>query len=150
MKLETYFEQLEYLQSNYSNFSDTKEKQIVFITSGGTSVPLEQNTVRSVENFSTGTRGSRSAEYFLKAGHPVVFFYREGSICPFSIEIQSQREKWLNNYNLDNQSENNEFLRLIELFQKYNKSSSPYSKLLTLIPFVTINEYLSGIELISR
>lgn len=50
------------------------------ITSGGTSVPLEENTVRSVENFSTGTRGSRSAEYFLKGGHPVIFFFRKDSI----------------------------------------------------------------------
>jgi phosphopantothenate-cysteine ligase len=36
------------------------------VTSGGTSVPLELNTVRSIENFSTGTRGARSAEFFIK------------------------------------------------------------------------------------
>ena len=35
---------------------------VVLITSGGTSVPLEKNTVRSVENFSTGSRGAKSAE----------------------------------------------------------------------------------------
>ena len=29
-------------------------KPAVFITSGGTSVPLEKNTVRSIDNFSTG------------------------------------------------------------------------------------------------
>jgi len=57
-----------------------KDRPIIFITSGGTSVPLEKNTVRSIENFSTGRRGALSAEYFLKAGFPVVFFYREGSI----------------------------------------------------------------------
>lgn len=39
-----------------------KEQKIVLITSGGTSVPLEKNTVRSIENFSTGYRGSKSAE----------------------------------------------------------------------------------------
>ena len=27
---------------------------IVLVTSGGTSVPLEKNTVRTIENFSTG------------------------------------------------------------------------------------------------
>ena len=86
-QLDKYFESLLYLQNNYSNFSGSKEKHLVFITSGGTSVPLEKNTVRSVENFSTGTRGSRSAECFLKAGHPVIFYHRKGSICPFSIEI---------------------------------------------------------------
>ena len=38
----------------------------VIVTSGGTSVPLEKNTVRSVENFSSGTRGAISAEEFLR------------------------------------------------------------------------------------
>ena len=34
--------------------SKTDDKVIAFVTSGGTSVPLEKNTVRSIENFSTG------------------------------------------------------------------------------------------------
>ena len=41
-------------------------KNLVVVTSGGTSVPLEKNTVRSVENFSTGNRGALSAENFLR------------------------------------------------------------------------------------
>lgn len=44
-----------------SFLADTSAK-IALVTSGGTSVPLEKNTVRSVENFSTGKRGSVSAE----------------------------------------------------------------------------------------
>lgn len=75
-----------------------KGKPCVFISSGGTSVPLEKNTVRSLENFSTGTRGARSAEFFLKVGYSVIFFYREGSICPFSIEMQSNLDLWLTNF----------------------------------------------------
>jgi phosphopantothenate-cysteine ligase len=35
---------------------------VILITSGGTSVPLEKNSVRSIENFSTGMRGAISAE----------------------------------------------------------------------------------------
>ena len=53
------------LKTNYSNFKYLNNMPIILISSGGTSVPLEQNTVRSIENFSTGTRGARSAEYFL-------------------------------------------------------------------------------------
>lgn len=60
---------------------------IIVVTSGGTSVPLEKNTVRSIENFSTGTRGARSTEYFLKAGLPVIFFHRNTSLKPFAIEF---------------------------------------------------------------
>ena len=41
--------------------------KFVFLTSGGTSVPLEKNTVRYIENFSTGKRGSLLVEYFLKS-----------------------------------------------------------------------------------
>lgn len=41
-------------------------KTVILVTSGGTSVPLELHTVRNIENFSTGYRGSISAEHFLK------------------------------------------------------------------------------------
>ncbi len=46
------------------------------LQSGGTTVPMEHNTVRFVDNFSAGTRGSASAEYFLASGYPVIFLYR--------------------------------------------------------------------------
>lgn len=39
-----------------------KNRPMILVTSGGTSVPLEKNTVRSIENFSTGKRGAASAE----------------------------------------------------------------------------------------
>jgi len=55
----------------------------VVVTSGGTKVPLEQRTVRFVDNFSTGTRGSRSAEAFLAAGYRVIFAHRVGSKQPY-------------------------------------------------------------------
>ena len=35
---------------------------IVCVSSGGTTVPLEQNTVRFIDNFSSGERGAVSAE----------------------------------------------------------------------------------------
>ncbi|KAI8062741.1 DNA/pantothenate metabolism flavoprotein [Gongronella butleri] len=60
-----------------------KGNRIVFITSGGTTVPLENNTVRFIDNFSNGTRGACSAEYFLKAGYAVVFMHRQFSLQPF-------------------------------------------------------------------
>lgn len=37
-------------------------RPIVLVTSGGTTVPLEQNTVRFVDNFSAGNRGATSVE----------------------------------------------------------------------------------------
>lgn len=37
-------------------------RKVVLITSGGTTVPLERQMVRFLDNFSAGTRGSASAE----------------------------------------------------------------------------------------
>lgn len=37
-------------------------RPVVCITAGGTAVPLEANTVRTIDNFSTGRRGAVSAE----------------------------------------------------------------------------------------
>jgi hypothetical protein len=51
-------------------------KKIVMVSSGGTTVPLEQLTVRFVDNFSSGTRGATSTEHFLEHDYPVIFLYR--------------------------------------------------------------------------
>jgi len=51
-------------------------QRIVLVSSGGTSVPLEQLTVRFVDNFSSGTRGAASTEYFLNEEYDVIFLYR--------------------------------------------------------------------------
>lgn len=56
---------------------------IALVTSGGTTVPLEQNTVRFVDNFSAGHRGAASTEYFLAQGYAVIFLHREKSCQPF-------------------------------------------------------------------
>jgi phosphopantothenate-cysteine ligase len=50
---------------------------VVLITSGPTSVPIDP--VRSIENFSTGVRGARLAENFLKENWNVIFLYRNNS-----------------------------------------------------------------------
>jgi phosphopantothenate-cysteine ligase len=43
-------------------------RKVVLVTSGGTTVPLEKNTVRFLDNFSAGTRGAASAEAFIEQG----------------------------------------------------------------------------------
>ncbi|KAJ2590754.1 Phosphopantothenate--cysteine ligase cab2 [Coemansia sp. RSA 1797] len=65
------------------NSHDTS-RPIVLVTSGGTTVPLENNTVRFVDNFSGGSRGSASAEQFLELGYVVIFLHRENSLQPFN------------------------------------------------------------------
>ncbi|UZJ57128.1 hypothetical protein CBS101457_006448 [Exobasidium rhododendri] len=59
-------------------------RKVVLVTSGGTTVPLERNVVRFLDNFSAGTRGATSAEYFLAAGYAVIFMHRQHSLSPYT------------------------------------------------------------------
>mmetsp|Transcript_10404 Transcript_10404/g.12188 ORF Transcript_10404/g.12188 Transcript_10404/m.12188 type:complete len:434 (-) Transcript_10404:243-1544(-) len=58
-------------------------RKLVVVTSGGTTVPLEKRCVRFIDNFSAGTRGAASTEYFLEEGYAVIFLNRAGSAQPF-------------------------------------------------------------------
>ena len=58
--------------------------KVAVVTSGGTSVQLEQRAVRYLDNFSTGARGAASVEQFLRLGYAVIHITREGSCPPFA------------------------------------------------------------------
>ncbi|CAB9498935.1 Phosphopantothenate--cysteine ligase 1 [Seminavis robusta] len=59
------------------------QRPIALVTSGGTAADLEVNSVRCLDNFSTGLRGAISVEEFLKRGYAVVHLWRRGSASPF-------------------------------------------------------------------
>eukprot|EP00744_Colponema_vietnamica_P012553 GILI01017613.1.p1 GENE.GILI01017613.1~~GILI01017613.1.p1 ORF type:complete len:317 (-),score=107.34 GILI01017613.1:19-969(-) len=77
-------------------------KKLICLTSGGTTVPLEKNTVRFIDNFSTGLRGAACAEHFLRQGYAVVFLAREGSAMPFLRHLApgALTSRHLNNFSL--------------------------------------------------
>lgn len=52
---------------------------------------MEHNTVRFVDNFSAGTRGSASAEYFLDHEYAVIFMHRQKSLEPFTRHFSGQQ-----------------------------------------------------------
>ncbi|EZA48286.1 phosphopantothenate--cysteine ligase isoform X2 [Ooceraea biroi] len=111
--------------------------------SGGTTIPLEHNTVRFVDNFSAGTRGSVSAEYFLEQGYAVIFMHRIKSLEPFSRQFQ----KFLDLLQVSDNSENPVITVLPEYTQKVATILRKYrealdqGKLLQLT-FTTLSEYL--------
>lgn len=86
-------------------------------------MPLEHNTVRFVDNFSAGTRGAASAEYFLDNGYAVIFMYRQKSLEPFARHFSGQ--KFLNMLNIEDDTQNADIkgiqnlmiLNIILLFQ---------------------------------
>ncbi len=82
------------LQS-FLNNKETSDLPISFVTSGGTKVNLEKNTVRFIDNFSTGERGALSTEILLKSDYKVIFLYRKGSIFPFTSHFRSNISKYV-------------------------------------------------------
>lgn len=87
---------LEDIRQRVSNFCEMhiqnglESAKFVLITSGGTSVPLERNTVRFIDNFSGGTRGASSAEKFLKKNYAVIFLHRAQTLEPFLRHFNSK------------------------------------------------------------
>lgn len=115
-------------------------RNIVLVTSGGTTVPLEVNTVRYVDNFSAGTRGSSSAEYFLRAGYVVIFLYRDKSLKPFSRHLPPWTLlSWLSvapTGQVEVVEDKNLIVR--SLLEEYNK----YSESLCEVEFTSLSDYL--------
>lgn len=129
----------------------TSHKKIALVTSGGTTVPLENNTVRFIDNFSAGTRGATSAEYFLENGYAVIFLHREFSLLPYSRHYSHTTNCFLD-YMVEKDGRieiNPEFsLEMLKVWRKYNDAKT--SNLLLLIPFTTVNQYLFTLRLCSE
>ncbi|XP_011027645.1 PREDICTED: phosphopantothenate--cysteine ligase 2 [Populus euphratica] len=73
----------EFIEYNSTPPGKGSPRRVVCVTSGGTTVPLEQRCVRYIDNFSSGHRGATSIEYFIKAGYAVIFLYRRGTFQPY-------------------------------------------------------------------
>ncbi|KAK6165985.1 hypothetical protein SNE40_022783 [Patella caerulea] len=116
-------------------------RKIILITSGGTTVPLESRTVRFIDNFSSGTRGSTSAEYFLQKNYAVIFLHRHKSLEPFyrhlnrdifdSLELTSTGDIVVKHENKDH---------LAKIIKQYKTIEE--EKLLLKLEFTSLGDYL--------
>ncbi|KAM0333575.1 hypothetical protein ACHAQA_002240 [Verticillium albo-atrum] len=127
-------------------------RPVVLITSGGTTVPLERNTVRFIDNFSAGTRGATSAEYFLEAGYGVIFLHRQFSLQPYSRHYSHATDCFLDflQESPDGSVVANEAHqeKMLAVLRKYNAARA--TNALLVIPFVTITDYLHELRALSR
>ena len=57
-------------------------------------------------------------------------------------------KKWIPDYK--SETSNKEFNHQIAQYQRFNNTTSPYSKLLLQVEFNTVSEYLRDLEVISR
>ena len=122
----------------------TSARRVVLITSGGTTVPLENQTVRFIDNFSAGTRGATSAEYFLDTGYAVIFFHRQFSLLPYSRHYSHSTNCFLDFMTEGEHGEvvaNPEYQeKMLSVLRKYRAAKT--SNTLLLLPFITVNDYL--------
>ncbi|RMZ80960.1 hypothetical protein DV738_g2364, partial [Chaetothyriales sp. CBS 135597] len=119
-------------------------RRIVLVTSGGTTVPLENQTVRFIDNFSAGTRGATSAEYFLKAGYAVIFLHRQFSLLPYSRHYSHSTNCFLDFMDV---SDKGIVIVADEYQEKMKRVLGEYNyakknRLLLILPFTTVTEYL--------
>lgn len=131
-------------------------RKVVLVTSGGTTVPLELNVVRFLDNFSAGTRGATSAEYFLKAGYAVIFMHRQFSLQPFSRHYSHSTHPFLDFLDVNPEEANGNDIsvtvgerpQLLEVLRTY-KDVHQRGTLHTLA-FVTVNDYLWLLRAVSQ
>lgn len=127
-----------------------KERLIVLVTSGGTTVPLESRTVRFLDNFSVGSRGAASTEYFLEQGYAVIFLTRNRGLRPFLRHLPKTNVLDLltvcNNGKVTVKTEYEP--KLQQILSKYEKVQK--DNLLLTVEFQTLGDYLQLLQACSQ
>jgi phosphopantothenate---cysteine ligase (ATP) len=126
------FDEKKILISNFLTDISQNESngfKIALVTSGGTQVPLEKHTVRFIDNFSTGARGSSLCENLLYQDYVVIFLYRSGSLRPFLRHATKE---------LGSTDDLATISKAISVHQHYSKTRS---KLIE-VPFTTLQDYM--------
>ncbi|KAL3426918.1 DNA/pantothenate metabolism flavoprotein [Phlyctema vagabunda] len=140
------------LAEEFINFHAAAGRRVVLVTSGGTTVPLERQTVRFIDNFSAGTRGATSAEYFLESGYAVIFLHRQFSLLPYSRHYSHATDCFLDflhegaNGSVVANSQYQE--KMLKVLRQYN--SAKEKNLLLTLPFTTVNDYLFVLRSIAQ
>ncbi|KAF9010071.1 phosphopantothenate-cysteine ligase [Cyathus striatus] len=132
-------------------------RKVVLVTSGGTTVPLELNVVRFLDNFSAGTRGATSAEYFLKAGYAVIFMHRQFSLQPFSRHYSHSTNPFLDFLQIESvegepthrisvtPEKRGDLLEVLKVYKAVHTEGTLHT-----LTFVTVNDYLWLLRALSK
>ncbi|KAG4106649.1 DFP-domain-containing protein [Neocallimastix lanati (nom. inval.)] len=144
-------DEVEKKTKEFLKYQVEKGRRIVLVTSGGTTVPLENQTVRFVDNFSAGTRGSSSAEYFIEKGYAVIFLYRQHSLRPYSRHYSHSKNCFLDMLDIDNDNiiVNDKYKNSMKsILEKYKKTKR--ENLLLEIDFFTVKDYFFYLNKITK
>ncbi|KAK8073718.1 hypothetical protein PG994_004617 [Apiospora phragmitis] len=137
---------------SFINHHASLKRRVVLVTSGGTTVPLEKQTVRFIDNFSAGTRGATSAEYFLEAGYAVIFLHRQFSLLPYSRHYSHSTDCFLD---FLHEADDGSVVanpthqeKMLSVLRKYNDAKR--ERKLLMIPFTTITDYLHELRAVAQ
>lgn len=140
------------LARDFISFHAAAGRRVVLVTSGGTTVPLEKQTVRFIDNFSAGTRGATSAEYFLEAGYAVIFLHRQFSLQPYSRHYSHATDCFLDFLHegpggsvVANGGVQDKMLRVLRKYQAAKTQNT-----LLMLPFVTITDYIYELRAVAQ
>ncbi|KAK4125003.1 DFP-domain-containing protein [Parathielavia appendiculata] len=140
------------LARDFIDYHSSAGRRLVLITSGGTTVPLEKQTVRFIDNFSAGTRGATSAEYFLEAGYAVLFLHRQFSLLPFSRHYSHATDCFLDflreGPNGSVVARDEDTAKMLHVLRKYRDARD--RNMLLLLPFVSISDYLHELRSVAQ
>lgn len=99
--------------------------------------------MRFLDNFSAGTRGACSAEYFIENGYAVIFLHRQFSLEPYTRNYTHSKNCFLDMI----QQKGNDLViapeysdKMKPIFQKYQKVIA--ENLMLKITFLTVTDYL--------
>ncbi|KAJ3365358.1 hypothetical protein HDU91_002240 [Kappamyces sp. JEL0680] len=128
---------------SFISFNQEQRRRVVLVTSGGTTVPLEAQTVRFLDNFSAGTRGATSAEYFIEKGYAVIFLHRQFSLEPYTRHYTHSKNCFLDLLEIQGDAvavEPGHLAEIRKVMKKYQKANA--ERLLLKLSFTTVSEYL--------
>lgn len=105
-------------------------------------------SVRYLDNFSAGTRGATSAEYFLSSGYAVIFLHRTHSLRPFSRHYSHSMNPFLDLLTVEPTSSGGERIqvvpqqesKLVPILKAYHQAHDDGTILS--VNFQTVNDYL--------
>ncbi|KAI9040168.1 putative phosphopantothenate-cysteine ligase [Aspergillus affinis] len=140
----------EVVASRFIDYHAETERRVALVTSGGTAVPIESRA-HFMDNFSRGTRGARSAEYFLHNRYAVIFLYRQNSLVPYSRRYTPSKRPLLDLDDAEQDSSDNGeggrdplrrgYQGQIRDAPKGQRCAKEFRNLL-LLPFETISDYM--------
>lgn len=136
----------------FLEYNKAEKRKVALISSGGTAALLERNTVRYIDNFSTGTRGSKCAEALLaqRKDFCVIFLGRGSAKMPFTRHLDDMVRSGAQQFNA------NPTTNLVELDDSTafcalsNLRCMVSSKRLLQIQFKTVEQYLLSLKCIAQ